>query len=1018
MGRGPGEVVAAAVLCSLVMASMSFYDPVSGQDEGIDDAPDYLHWVRQLGGSVSRLHVTEQGSIYAKAENGSLMKISKDGELEWSMPPDWIEYLDFMDVLEGSVLIGDHRLLQKIGPDGSIRWEYEFPGSYDQFRVLDNGKIAAEAVNNGFAVLNSDGVEVFNWTIPSKELSRDYHGQGGEMGFYFTLDDEGNYNVMVKDPDAEDGGPSILYKLDGLGRELWNVSLNLDPYTYSRPCFTSDGDLVIYGRDQVTEEKTLVSIDDDGSPEWSIPLEAGYRDGPRPAPGGGVWFASDLDYGEDRLFLLDDDGMVKGEWGNVSTGYILFAEDGSAWVPVSTDDENSTLFHISGNGTTILKEELDTWIYSEIVAGPDGEVVFMGIDKFLYSASDDNGVERRFFHGILPSVTYFGPGWVVEPDIEVSPSGEILVGSIGVHAYDINGNELWKVDVQGRVTCVPIIGPDRSIIVGSRDHDIYCFDMDGGIKWRSYCNDSILATPLYDETRGAVYALGVLGNLNRFDENGGLVWRIVLDEFLYQDMKLGPDGSILVRSYSGSIFKVSPEGKLIWKIEDNRITEVDNELAVADDGTVAWITDDTLISSDGNGENLWDFIPHRGKVTIGPLMIDGKIIAGGRAGNSSIWVFDKSGNLLEEFDLGDISIYSMVMDKTGSVIIQTGTEIRTFDGEFLSEPFDLELWGGLVQVLDGDYLVYTAYDQITCIDDEGEFRWSLMVPGASSSYFDPGPLDRILEISPGEFVIAGDGLFFVGAREEGDPILPPEIISLTRSYPNRVRWDIYEDRMFLLSGFRLYRGESEEDLELLETLPGYHSGYSDEDTELNRTYYYMVESFGPTGRSARSSIIEILYEPYPHDPGPPLNITAEGKNGEVKLTWDPPEELYGYPLQGYLIYRIYGDEEWQQIGEVGPDVETFVDTNVTNGEYYHYNVAAFNEHGHTFNDTNVWARPHKELIFDDNEGLRLFSFCCGPLIFCGMVFLVVILYTRKRNDGYSWHDGKGEKFLGGDEDGG
>jgi len=260
---------------------------------------------------------------------------------------------------------------------------------------------------------------------------------------------------------------------------------------------------------------------------------------------------------------------------------------------------------------------------------------------------------------------------VLEPDIKVSPGGDILIGSIGVHAYDINGNELWKVDIEGRVTCVPIIGPDSSIIVGSRDHDLYCFDMGGGIRWRSYCNNSIIPTPVYDERRGAIYALGVLGNLNRFDESGGLVWRMVLDEFLYQDMRLGPDGSILARSYSGSIFKVSPEGELIWKIEDNRITEVDNELAVTDDGTVAWITDDTLISSDGNGENLWDFRPDRGRVTFGPLMIDGKIIAGGRAENSLLWVFDTSGNLLDEFDWGDLCIYSMVMDNSGSVIIQT-----------------------------------------------------------------------------------------------------------------------------------------------------------------------------------------------------------------------------------------------------------------------------------------------------------------------------------------------------------
>jgi hypothetical protein len=308
---------------------------------------------------------------------------------------------------------------------------------------------------------------------------------------------------------------------------------------------------------------------------------------------------------------------------------------------------------------------------------------------------------------------------------------------------------------------------------------------------------------------------------------------------------------------------------------------------------------------------------------------------------------------------------------------------------------------------------------MVCVDASGAYKWNLMIPGMSGYYYYPDPEDRFLEVSPGEFVITGDGIRSIGSVEEGILIGPPEIPVITiNHYYDSFRWYLSESGHYLLSGFNIYRGGSEDDLELYETLPGYTSAYGDNNVELNRTYFYMVESFDPAGRTSRSSVIEILYEPYPHYPGPPMNVSAEGRNGEVELTWEPPEELYGFPLQGYLIYRIYGDEEWQEIGQVGPDIMLFVDTNVTNGEYYHYSVAAENEHGHTFNESNVWARPHKELIFDDNENLRLFSFCCGPVILCGIVFLIVILYTRKRKDGYSWHDGKGEKFLGGEDDGG
>ena len=122
--------------------------------------------------------------------------------------------------------------------------------------------------------------------------------------------------------------------------------------------------------------------------------------------------------------------------------------------------------------------------------------------------------------------------------------------------------------------------------------------------------------------------------------------------------------------------------------------------------------------------------------------------------------------------------------------------------------------------------------------------------------------------------------------------------------------------------------------------------------------------------------------------------------------------LYGHPLEGYIVSRIpNGGDEWTIAGTLGPNETRFEDTNVTNGQYYHYAVAAENAHGMTYNDTYPWVRPHRRLLLDGAYELRFIAICVSPFLFCIVIFAIVYVYTKKRKDGYSWHDGKGEKFL-------
>ena len=107
------------------------------------------------------------------------------------------------------------------------------------------------------------------------------------------------------------------------------------------------------------------------------------------------------------------------------------------------------------------------------------------------------------------------------------------------------------------------------------------------------------------------------------------------------------------------------------------------------------------------------------------------------------------------------------------------------------------------------------------------------------------------------------------------------------------------------------------------------------------TYYYQVTavaaSKAETGRS-----LETRGVPFLQKPGSPGNFTAQGGNGSATLTWTASQA-------GATSYRIYrattsGAETLFKANVPLPSgtMATYVDTGLTNGTTYYYEVAAYN----------------------------------------------------------------------------
>jgi titin len=141
--------------------------------------------------------------------------------------------------------------------------------------------------------------------------------------------------------------------------------------------------------------------------------------------------------------------------------------------------------------------------------------------------------------------------------------------------------------------------------------------------------------------------------------------------------------------------------------------------------------------------------------------------------------------------------------------------------------------------------------------------------------------------------------------------------------------------------YNIYRGPSENTLELLLSVAKSRFIYDDTDVVVGTTYHYAVAAVTEAGEGPLSVIaIATPYGP----PGVPGSLEVTPGNREVRLSWSAPENDGASPIEGYVIYRGSSVGNLQELAQVG-DVTSYLDTSVSNDQTYYYAIAAINEAG-------------------------------------------------------------------------
>ncbi len=102
-------------------------------------------------------------------------------------------------------------------------------------------------------------------------------------------------------------------------------------------------------------------------------------------------------------------------------------------------------------------------------------------------------------------------------------------------------------------------------------------------------------------------------------------------------------------------------------------------------------------------------------------------------------------------------------------------------------------------------------------------------------------------------------------------------------------------------------------------------------------------------------------DPYPlaylvGPPGPPINIVADTGESSVVLTWSPPLNFELVGVDGYNVYRWNGSAGWELIATVWET--TYIDSGLSVGLEYIYQVSAFNPYGIGPGSENATATPY------------------------------------------------------------
>jgi len=428
------------------------------------------------------------------------------------------------------------------------------------------------------------------------------------------------------------------------------------------------------------------------------------------------------------------------------------------------------------------------------------------------------------------------------------------------------------------------------------------------------------------------------------------------DDHTLQEISISSQGEYLaVAGYSDDSWRdrthelilIDKEGNDIWR--DTRDENEDGypgfKVDITSDGSyvVAGVDDDSgniQLRDNTDSTPIIDFATNS-RVKDVSISEYGEFFVGG---SDQVYYFDKNIDTpIWSRDIGGDIDYLEIDESGENIAAVSGSTLAYLDGTANGE----ELWSYEAEsdITDmklsdnGEYLVISYDDKVLAFSitevEEKDLLWT----------YNTGDHVESLDISAnGKNAIAASGEEVYYFHELESTSLrtpsPPEGLDstigdgyVTLTWTSRIGEEGFE-----IDGYNIYRGDSEDETELIDSVDPTVGYYNDTGLVNGKAYYYQLTA-EHTGLESDKNKTTIWATPATL-PTPPRNLEGEGGEGYIDLDWESPEDDGGVDITEYHIYR---DEE--HIDSVDGDTTTYKDEDLEAGETYDYTVTAENDKG-------------------------------------------------------------------------
>ncbi len=268
-----------------------------------------------------------------------------------------------------------------------------------------------------------------------------------------------------------------------------------------------------------------------GDKPWSFTTGRGLFITPVIGGDGAIYFGS----ADNNFYALNPNGRLR--W-SLQTGNIIDAaatlDAKQKTVTIGSADEN--LYHLSTSPKRLPRDRRIVWRYHATLKPATGQLV---------------------------------DWW--EDDIAYGPDGNIYTGNTGgrIYSFTPGGHLRWTFAAGNSVWTMPSFGPGGTSYWGSVDRSIYALDSGGHKKWTTPTLGFVISSPAIGSD-GTIYIGSFDSKLYALDPNTGVPkWTFGTNDHIYSSPALGVDSSghtdaIYIASTDGSVYALSPAGKLLW----------------------------------------------------------------------------------------------------------------------------------------------------------------------------------------------------------------------------------------------------------------------------------------------------------------------------------------------------------------------------------------------------------------------------------------------------------------------